>query len=53
VYRTNRDFVANFQKLHADLPEYLHAAIEQYVDDLETAEIARRLAEDEANRRDQ
>jgi MerR family transcriptional regulator, thiopeptide resistance regulator len=50
LYRTDPGFIANFQKLHADLPDYLHAGIEQYVDDLETAEIARMLADDEEKR---
>ena len=43
---TNPDFIATFQQFHADLPDYLHAAITQYVDDLEHAEIVRMLAED-------
>ncbi len=49
-YNSHPDFIANFQKLHVDLPGYLETAITQYVDDLETAEIERLLAEDEANR---
>jgi DNA-binding transcriptional MerR regulator len=49
-YRTDPDFIAFFQKLHPNLPEYLGAAISQYVDDLETAEITRMLADDEAER---
>lgn len=48
TYSTNPDFIANFQKLHTDLPDYLAEGIEQYVDDLEYAEIERLLAEDEA-----
>jgi MerR family transcriptional regulator, thiopeptide resistance regulator len=47
-YHTDPDFVAFFQALHPDLPEYLSEAITQYVDDLEDAEIRRMLAEDEA-----
>ncbi len=47
TYSTSPDFIANFQKLHADLPEYLAEGIEQYVDDLEYAAIERLLAEDE------
>lgn len=47
VYNTHPDFIANFQKLHADLPAFLQEAITQYVDDLETAEIERMLAEDD------
>lgn len=49
LYTMNPDFIANFEKLHKDLPQYLKAAIVQYVDDLETAELERMLAEDEAN----
>lgn len=45
-YNSHPDFIANFQKLHADLPQYLESAITHYVDDLETAEIARMLSED-------
>ena len=47
LYSTDPDFIANFKKLHPDLPEYLQEGINQYVDDLEYAEIARMLAEDE------
>ena len=47
LYNSHPDFIANFQKLHPDLPSYLQTAITQYVDDLETAEIERMLAEDE------
>ncbi len=50
-YNSHPDFIANFKKLHPDLPQYLQDAITQYVDDLETAEIERMLAEDEAARR--
>jgi DNA-binding transcriptional MerR regulator len=50
LYRTDPAFIANFAKLHTDLPEYLHDGIEQYVDDLETAELERMLAEDEKKR---
>lgn len=46
-YNTHPDFIANFQKLHPDLPAYLQEAITQYVDDLEYAEIERMLAEDD------
>jgi DNA-binding transcriptional MerR regulator len=45
-YSSDPDFIAFFHQLHLDLPEYLSAAILQYVDDLETAEIERMLAED-------
>jgi hypothetical protein len=47
LYNSSPDFIANFQKLHPDLPAYLEEAIAKYVDDLETAEIERMLAEDE------
>jgi MerR family transcriptional regulator, thiopeptide resistance regulator len=49
-YNSHPDFIAFFHHLHPDLPDYLNEAIIQYVDDLETAEIARMLAEDEANK---
>ncbi|MEZ4668355.1 MAG: MerR family transcriptional regulator [Anaerolineae bacterium] len=49
-YNSHPDFIANFQKLHVDLPAFLEASINQYVDDLETAELERMLAEDEARR---
>lgn len=48
LYEYNPDFAANFIRLHPDLPAYLREAIATYVDDLETAEIERLLAEDEA-----
>ncbi len=47
-YNSDPAFIANFQKLHPELPAYLQQGITQYVDDLETAEIERLLAEDEA-----
>ena len=50
LYNTDPAFMATFHKFHPDLPPYLQATIAQYVDDLETAEIARMLAEDEAMR---
>ncbi len=49
-YNTDARFIAFFQTLHPDLPAYLQATINQYVDDLEYAEIARMLADDEAKR---
>lgn len=42
------DFILFFQKLHPDLPDYLAAAIAQYVEDREYAEIEQMLAEEEA-----
>jgi hypothetical protein len=51
LYRSDPDFTAFFQQFHADLPEYLHEAITQYVDDLETTELERLLAEDDLNAR--
>ncbi|HEX2908830.1 MAG TPA: MerR family transcriptional regulator [Phototrophicaceae bacterium] len=44
------DFAEFFQRFHPDLPAYLQTAINQYVDVLEDAEIARLLADDEADR---
>jgi len=49
-YNSHPDFIANFQKLHPDLPQYLQDGITQYVDDLEYAEIERMLAEDAQHR---
>lgn len=49
LYNSSPDFIKNFQKLHEDLPAYLQEGITQYVDDLETAEIERLLAEDALN----
>ena len=50
LYTTHPDFIANFGKIHPDLADYMRTGINQYVDDLEYAEIERMLAEDEANR---
>ncbi len=49
LYNTDPGFLSNFQKIHSKLPEYMQAAIAGYVDELETAEITRLLAEDEAS----
>jgi MerR family transcriptional regulator, thiopeptide resistance regulator len=49
-YSAHPEFRAFFEKLHPDLPDYLTEGITQYVDDLESAEIERMLAEDEAHR---
>ena len=49
LYNSSPDFMANFQKIHADLPSYLETVIDYYVDELETAELERMLAEDEEN----
>jgi len=51
LYTSHPDFIANFSKIHSDLAEYMKSGINQYVDDLEYAEIERMLAEDEAQRR--
>jgi MerR family transcriptional regulator, thiopeptide resistance regulator len=51
LYTTHPDFIANFKKIHPDLGEFVKAGIAQYVDDLETAELERMLADDEAARR--
>ncbi len=48
LYNSHPEFIANFQNLHADLPAWLERVIDDYVDDLETAELERMLAEDEA-----
>ena len=47
LYNSHPDFIANFKKIHPDLGEYMREGINQYVDDLETAEIERMLAADE------
>ena len=47
LYNSSPDFIANFQDIHPDLPAYLEQVIEAYVDELETAELERMLAEDE------
>src|SRR5690606_4746368 len=49
VYKTP-DFREFFDKIHPELAGYLSAAIVQYVDALETAELERLLAEDEARK---
>ncbi len=48
LYNSSPDFIANFQRIHPGLPAYLERVIEQYVDELETLELERMLAEDEA-----
>lgn len=48
MYNTDVRFMENFQNIHADLPAYLEQVIDYYVDELETAELERMLAEDEA-----
>lgn len=50
LYTTHPDFIANFAKIHPDLAEYMRTGINQYVDDLEYAEIERMLADDEAHK---
>lgn len=47
LYITHPDFIANFAKVHPQLASFMQTAINQYVDDLEHAEIVRLLAEDE------
>lgn len=47
IYNTDPAFNATFTRIHPDLPPYLQEKITQYVDDLETAELERMLAEDE------
>ncbi len=48
MYNSDPRFIANFQNIHNDLPAYLEGVIDHYVDELETAELERMLAEDEA-----
>ena len=47
LYNSSPDFMANFQKLHPQLPAFLEAGISHYVDALETAMLEDMLAEDE------
>lgn len=47
LYNSSPDFIANFQRIHPDLPAFLERVIEEYVDELETAELERMLAADE------
>ncbi len=47
MYNAHPDFIANFQNIHHELPAYLEEVIAFYVDELETAELERMLAEDE------
>jgi len=37
MYNTHPDFIANFRKLHPDLPAFLEEAIAYYCDNLEAA----------------
>lgn len=48
LYNSHPDFSANFANIDPGLPAYLERVIDDYVDDLETAELERMLAEDEA-----
>jgi len=48
LYNSHPEFIANFQNIDPELPAYLERVIEEYVDELETAELERMLAEDEA-----
>ncbi len=48
LYNSHPDFISNFQRIHPELPAFLERVIEDYVDELETAELERMLAEDEA-----
>ena len=47
LYNSHPDFIANFQRIHPELPAYLERVIDAYVDALETAELERMLAEDD------
>lgn len=46
MYNADERFRKNFQNIHVDLPAFLERVIDHYVDELETAEIERMLAED-------
>lgn len=50
AYFADPEFNAFFTKIHPELPEFLSQGIAYYVDELESAEIARLLAEDESSR---
>lgn len=50
TYVSSPDFRQNFDKIDPRLAEYMQQGINQYVDDLEYAEIERMLAEDEARK---
>ncbi|MDE2950977.1 MAG: TipAS antibiotic-recognition domain-containing protein [Chloroflexota bacterium] len=47
MYNSDPRFIANFQDIHSDLPAYLERVIDHYVDELETAELERMMAEDD------
>ena len=47
LYNTHPEFMANFQIIHVNLPAFLERVIDHYVDELETAELERMLADDE------
>jgi DNA-binding transcriptional MerR regulator len=49
-YNQDPEFNATFTRMHPALPAYLEEAITEYVEQLETAEITRMLAEDEEKR---
>lgn len=49
LYNSSPEFMATFQQIHKDLPQYLEDSITYYVDEREHAEIVRLLAEDEAD----
>ena len=51
LYTSHPGFIANFTKIHPDLADYMKSGINQYVDDLEYAEIERMLADDQAQKR--
>ena len=50
LYNSHPGFITNFAKIHPQLAEYMREGINQYVDDLEYAEIERMLAEDASKR---
>lgn len=53
AYNSDPAFMATFSSFHPDLAPYLEQAIVEFVDRLETDEIARMLAEDEEGSADQ
>jgi hypothetical protein len=50
LYNSDPEFMAFFQRFHPDLTPYLQAVITAYVEDLETRELERMLAEDAVKR---
>lgn len=53
LYATHPDFHRNISQIAEGLPEFLREGIAQYVDNLETTELERMLADDEKKRGEQ